>query len=164
MWRILEPGEVAVMDLTDSAKEIREGEALDEPVVKEYLRGAIPGLSGEMSIRQFPSGFSNLTYLVTYGDREMVLRRPPFGKKAKTAHDMHREFRILSALRPVYPYCPMPLAYCDDETVMGCPVYVMERIKGIILRKDMPKGLALSAADARQLCENLLDVQVAAFD
>lgn len=148
------------MDLTDSAKEIREGEALDEPVVKEYLRGAIPGLSGEMSIRQFPSGFSNLTYLVTYGDREMVLRRPPFGKKAKTAHDMHREFRILSALRPVYPYCPMPLAYCDDETVMGCPFYVMERIKGIILRKDMPKGLALSAADARQLCENLLDVQV----
>jgi aminoglycoside phosphotransferase (APT) family kinase protein len=90
----------------------------------------------------------------------MVLRRPPFGKKAKSAHDMGREYRILSALRPVFPYCPKPLAYTEDESVMGCPFYVMERIKGIILRKDLPKGMQLTAQEAARLCENLLDIQL----
>lgn len=85
------------------------------------MRGSIPGLSGEMIVEQFPSGFSNLTYLIRVGATELVLRRPPFGRKAKTAHDMGREYRILSALKGVYPYCPRPLLYTEDESVMGCP-------------------------------------------
>ena len=87
-----------------------------------------------------------------------MLRRPPFGRKAKTAHDMGREYRILKALHPVFPYCPKPLAYTEDESVMGCPFYAMERIRGIILRKNLTKGLEFTPDQMRSLCENLLDV------
>ena len=74
----------------DEATEVRQGEELDARKVETFLRDVVPGLEGEMTIQQFPSGASNLTYLVTLGDREMVLRRPPLGTKAKTAHDMGR--------------------------------------------------------------------------
>jgi aminoglycoside phosphotransferase (APT) family kinase protein len=111
-----------------------------------------------VTVEQFPSGYSNLTYLVRIGNRELVLRRPPFGRKAKTAHDMGREYRILKALNPVFPYCPKPLAYTEDESILGCPFYVMERIQGIILRKKLPEGLEFTPDQMRSLCENLLDV------
>lgn len=146
-------------DLTDRATTIRSGEELDAQKVLEFLKDSIPGLEGEIEIKQFPSGFSNFTYSVKVGDREMVLRRPPFGKKAKTAHDMGREYRILSALKPVFPYCPQPLVYSEDEAIMGSPFYVMERIHGIILHRDLPAGLELNAKDARKLSENLITVQ-----
>lgn len=146
-------------DITDRAVPIRSGEELDARKVLEFLKDSIPGLDSDIDIKQFPSGFSNLTYSVKVGDREMVLRRPPFGRKAKTAHDMGREYRILAALKPVFPYCPQPLVYTEDEAVMGCPFYVMERIQGIILRKDLPEGMELNAQDARTLSENLIRVQ-----
>lgn len=146
-------------DLTDRATSIRSGEELDSQKVLEFLKDNIPGLEGDIEIKQFPSGFSNLTYSVKVGDREMVLRRPPFGKKAKTAHDMGREYKILSALKPVFSYCPQPLAYTEDEAVMGCPFYIMERIPGIILRWDLPPGLEMDAKEARTLSENLIKVQ-----
>ncbi|MGE5371178.1 MAG: phosphotransferase family protein [Solirubrobacterales bacterium] len=146
-------------DVTDRATSIRSGEELDPKKVLEFLKDSVPGLNGEIEIKQFPSGFSNLTYSVKVGDREMVLRRPPFGKKAKTAHDMGREYKILSALKPVFPYCPQPLVYTEDEAVMGCPFYVMERIPGIILRRDLPKGMELNPKEARTLSENLITVQ-----
>ncbi len=146
------------MNLVDSPREVREGEALDTEKVGAYLREMIPDLTGAVEIKQFPSGFSNLTYSIRVGDREMVLRRPPFGKKAKTAHDMAREYRILSALHPVFPYCPKPLVFCDDPDIMGCDFYVMESIRGIILRKDFPEGLELGPQETRQLCENTIDV------
>jgi aminoglycoside phosphotransferase (APT) family kinase protein len=146
------------MDLTDKSTKVRQGEELDFKVVEHFLKDAIPGLSGDLVIEQFPSGFSNLTYLIKVGGTDLVLRRPPFGRKAKTAHDMGREYRILTALNPVFPYCPKPLVYTEDESVMGCPFYVMERIPGIILRKKLPKGLELSPSQMRILCENLLDV------
>ena len=144
----------------DEPVEVRSGEELDAKKVREYLLDGIPGLSGEIEIRQFPSGFSNLTYLVKIGEREMILRRPPAGKKAKTAHDMSREFRVLKNLKPYYRYCPEPLLYTEDESVMGCPFYVMERLKGIILRKNYPKGFTLSESDAGALCDRLVGVLV----
>jgi len=150
-----------MQEYIDKAAAPRTGEELDREKIKRYLLEAVPGLSGEFEISQFPSGFSNLTYFIKFGEREMVLRRPPFGRKAKSAHDMGREFRMLSALKPVYPYCPAPLAYSEDESVMGCPFYVMERIKGIILRKNVPRGLNLGLDGARALCRELVDVQVA---
>ncbi|HDM32901.1 MAG TPA: phosphotransferase family protein, partial [Deltaproteobacteria bacterium] len=101
----------------------------------------------------------NLTYMLSVGDRNFVLRRPPFGRKAKSAHDMSREYRILNALKDVFPYAPRPVAYTEDTSIIGCPFYVMERIEGIILRKDLPEGLHFTPDEARQLCENLLDVQ-----
>lgn len=146
-------------DLVDKPREIRPGEELDEAKVESFLKANIPGLSGKIEIRQYPGGHSNLTYSVRFGDRELVLRRPPFGTKAKTAHDMSREYRVLKALRPVFPYCPEPLLYTDDESILGCPFYVMEKIRGIILRKDMPPGLDLSAAQVRELFTNLIRVQ-----
>ena len=147
------------MDLTDKSAQVRQGEELDLRVVEGYLKDTIPGLSGDLVVEQFPSGYSNLTYLIKVGETDLVLRRPPFGRKAKTAHDMGREYRILSALNPVFPCCPRPLVYTEEESVMGCPFYVMERFKGIILRKNLPKGLTLSPDQMRTLCENLLDVQ-----
>ena len=146
--------------LVDEPTGIREGEELDSSAVEKFLKDAVPDLTGALSIRQFPSGFSNLTYFIRAGDREMVLRRPPFGKKAKTAHDMGREYRILSALYPVFPYCPKPLAFTEDPSVMGCPFYVMERIPGIIFRKDLPENMAFSPDQARKLCENMIDLHL----
>jgi len=146
------------MGIVDEPTVIREGEELDLARIESFLREKVEGANGPLEIKQFPSGFSNLTYMIRMGDKEMVLRRPPFGKKAKTAHDMKREFCVLSALYPVFPYCPRPLAFTDDEAIMGCQFYVMERIPGIILRKDLPPGMNLSAADARQLCINMIDL------
>jgi aminoglycoside phosphotransferase (APT) family kinase protein len=148
------------MDYIDKPKAIRKGEELDLKRVEEFLKDSIPGLTGELTVQQFPSGYSNLTYLIAVGDTELVLRRPPFGTKAKSAHDMGREYRMLKALKPVYPYCPNPMLYSEDDAVMGCPFYVMERLKGIILRKDLPAGMSLAPQDARTLCENLIKVQL----
>lgn len=146
------------MTIVDQPTAIREGEELDKRRIEAFLAETIQGADGPLQIKQFPSGFSNLTYMIRMGDAEMVLRRPPFGKKAKTAHDMRREYSILSALYPVFPYCPKPLAYTDNEDIMGCQFYVMERIPGIILRKDLPAGMTLSAQDARKLCANMIDL------
>jgi aminoglycoside phosphotransferase (APT) family kinase protein len=146
------------MEFTDKPTKVRQGEELDLKVIEAFLKDSIPGLAGEILVEQFPSGYSNLTYLLRVGERELVLRRPPFGRKAKTAHDMGREYRILKALNPVFPYCPRPLVYTEDASIMGCPFYVMERIKGIILRRSLPKGLEFTSDQMRSLCENLLDV------
>lgn len=146
------------MDYTDRATEIRKGEELDKVQVEAFLRDSIQGLQGEMVIKQFPSGHSNLTYLITFGDRELVLRRPPFGTKAKTAHDMGREYRVLHALKDTYPYCPRPLAYTEDTSIIAGPFYVMERIKGIIVRREFPPGLGHRPENVRNLCRKLMHV------
>lgn len=144
------------MEHMDQAVDVRKGEALDIHRVAAFLRDAVPGLDGPWTVRQFPSGASNLTYLVTAGGREMVLRRPPFGTKPKSGHDMQREYTVLKALGPAYPYCPRPLAYTDDPGVMGCPFYVMERIPGIVLRRDIPPALGLAPGDVTRLCRHLV--------
>lgn len=148
-------------DFTDPSRGIREGEQLDEQVVGDWLRAQVPGLEGGCTIRQFPGGSSNLTYHVIVGGREFVLRRPPFGKIAKSAHDMVREARILTRLKPVFPLVPAVAAVCEDESVMGVNFYVMERIKGIILRRDFPKGMTVTPELARRLSESLLDTLIA---
>jgi aminoglycoside phosphotransferase (APT) family kinase protein len=149
------------MNYIDKTKPIREGEDFETAKVEAFLKAAIPGLEGALTVEQFPGGHSNLTYLLKIGGRELVLRRPPFGRKVKTAHDMGREYRIQKSLKPVFPYCPEPLAYAEDESIIGCPFYVMERIRGIILRRDLPKGLSFSPQETRALCEKLMDVYAA---
>ncbi len=134
----------------------RPGEELDIVALGAYLRSALPGFDTPLEILQFPSGHSNLTYLLRAGGREIVLRRPPFGRKPKSGHDMHREWKILSALQDVFPYSPKPLAYCEDTAILGAPFYVMERIRGLILRRDPPPGV--SPAQMRRICENLIAV------
>ncbi len=146
------------MDITDKPVKMRTGEKLDAKKIEEFLKDNVPEIEGKLDIKQFPDGFSNLTYLIRAGAHDLVLRRPPFGTKAKSAHDMGREYRILSALHPVFPYCPKPLVYTEDESVIGSPFYIMERIPGIILRKDLPKGFTFTPEQARRLCENLIDL------
>jgi aminoglycoside phosphotransferase (APT) family kinase protein len=146
------------MTQLDQAKTVRPGESLDGERILDYLRTTLTGLDGPVKVNQFHSGFSNLTYLITVGETELVLRRPPFGKKARTAHDMNREFRILSALKPVFPYVPAPLSYCDDPAVMDVPFYVMERKQGVILRKELPETLGLDSQGAGRLCRRWVEV------
>ncbi len=149
------------MELRDQASEVRSGEELDTEKVETYLRDTIGHLAGKMSVRQFPGGYSNLTYLISFENREMVLRRPPFGAKAKSAHDMGREYRILKLLKPFYPFCPEPLAYCQDMDVTGCPFYVMERIQGIILRRNLPDGMVLTPAQVQRLFRKVVETHYA---
>ena len=140
------------MATLDQAHAVRDGESLDMGKIADYLKSTIPGLEGQVAVEQFHSGYSNLTYLIRIGDTDMVLRRPPFGKKARSAHDMHREYRILTALKPIFPYVPEPVAYCDDPAVMDVPFYVMQRLQGVILRKDPPRGMMLDTPTAAALC------------
>ncbi len=130
------------MNPVDEAVAVRAGEELDGGRLGAYLARHIPGLALPVAVRQFPSGFSNLSYLLTAGGREFVLRRPPAGTRPKSGHDMSREFRVLSALAPGFPECPRPIHYCADESVIGATFYVVERIRGIILRRDYPEDVA----------------------
>ncbi len=145
------------MEATDRATAVRSGEEIDANAVKTYLKDVITDLRGDIQISQFPSGFSNLTYLITAQDRQMVLRRPPIGANVTAGHDMGREFRVLSALHPVFPRCPRPLAFTEDESLIGAPFFVMEKVSGIILRKDLPASLCFSPDQAETLCKNLVD-------
>ena len=92
-------------------------------------------------VQQFRSGASNLTYLLKYPDRELVLRRPPVGTKAVSAHDMKREFLIQSRLKPVYDLVPNVVALCENHSILGSDFYVMDRIQGEIFRRDVPETL-----------------------
>lgn len=148
------------MALTDQTIVSREGEELDAVVVDQYLKKHISGLTGMPNIRQFPGGASNLTYSIEYPGRSLILRRPPFGHKAKSAHDMAREYRIINQLATHFPYCPKAYAHCTDTSVMGSEFYVMERIDGIILRADLPTELTLSTQDTESLCKSFIDTLV----
>ncbi|WP_296248126.1 phosphotransferase family protein [Pseudomonas sp. UBA4194] len=148
------------MALIDPSSQIRPGEELDASALDAYLKANLPDLEGAPRVSQFPGGASNLTYLLSYPARDLVIRRPPFGHKARTAHDMGREYRILSQLGSRFPYCPTALLYCTNEAVMGAPFYVMERIEGIILRADMPAELGMTPATTEALCKRFVDTLV----
>ena len=141
----------------DQPSAVRNGEELELSRLGPYLAEQL-GLDGEVEVLQFPSGFSNLTYLLRVGGRDVVLRRPPFGKKPKTGHDMKREHDVLEALKEAYPYCPKPLLYCDDKSVIGAPFYVMERIEGIIIRREFPADLDVSAEDVASIFDRVVEV------
>ncbi len=143
--------------LIDQPGAVRKGEELNAARVDAFIKAHLPALTGIPEVRQFAGGASNLTYLLRYPDRDLILRRPPFGHKAKSAHDMLREAKIMTALKPVYPYVPTVVAVCDDPAVMEADFYVMERINGIIPRQDLPEGLNLGVADTRRLCLNVID-------
>jgi len=141
----------------DKPSAIRPGEELDLGKLEPFLRSHFSGEAEPFIVQQYPSGHSNLTYAVQLGDQRMVLRRPPFGSKVKSAHDMGREFRVLSKLHAAYPPAPKVLLYCDDDSVLGAPFYVMEPINGIILRRDPPSDLQFTPQTARKICESFID-------
>ena len=121
---------------------VREGEELDAKAVERYLRERVGGLpEGELEVRQFPSGASNLTYLLKIEDWEGVLRRPPLGPVPPKAHDMGRESGVLMKLNVAFPLAPKPYFFCEDESVIGAPFYVMERRTGVVLDDSFPEGI-----------------------
>ena len=144
-------------DLLDHPTAIRSGEELDIAKLDLYLRRHFPNQTGAFQVRQYPSGHSNLTYSLHLGAKELVLRRPPFGSKVKSAHDMSREFRVLAKLHSVYSPAPEVLLYCADDSVLGAPFYLMEPIHGIILRSHLPAGLDFPAEKARRLSESFIE-------
>jgi aminoglycoside phosphotransferase (APT) family kinase protein len=144
-------------DFLDQPSTTRPGEELPLPQLEAFLLPHFPGSSGPLTVAQFPSGHSNLTYLLHLGNRIMVLRRPPFGSTVKTAHDMGREYRVLSKLHAAYPEAPRVLLFCDDKSVLGSPFYVMERIQGIILRKDPPQELSFAPDLARRVSGSFIE-------
>lgn len=149
--------------LLDQAKSVREGEELDLPAVDEWLKAHIPTLAEHSelpSVTQYSGGASNWTYCLDYPEQSLILRRAPKGTKAKGAHDMGREYRLQAALKPVYRYVPEMLAHCDDHQVTGAEFYVMEKLTGIIPRKNFPKAMALTPATTKQICTNVLDCMI----
>lgn len=140
----------------DRAGTVRVGEELDlarlQPFLVQYF-----GNSGLLSVKQFASGHSNLTYLLRLDNREVVLRRPPFGSKVRSAHDMSREYRVLSKLHAAYPLAPKALLYCDDLSILNAAFYLMEPIRGMILRRDPPLGVPFPPETARRLSESFVD-------
>ena len=127
---------------SDALIAVREGEELDLKILHEYLREKLTGTEGALAARQFGGGHANLTYLLQFGAAdnpvEYVLRRPPIGPVAKTAHDMGREYRALSSLYKAFPPAPRAYLYCDDPSVIGAPFFVMERRHGIVVRREVP--------------------------
>ena len=149
--------------MTDDTRPVRGEDAFDVEAVAAWLRqhAAAPWpdrLAGSPEVRQFPGGASNLTYLLAWPDAELILRRPPSGAKAPGAHDMGREYRIQSALAPVFPLVPEMVAHCADDAVIGLPFYVMTRVDGVIPRREL--GLDLTPEQTATLCGNVWDVLV----
>jgi aminoglycoside phosphotransferase (APT) family kinase protein len=148
----------------EGAGPVRDEDAFDVAAVAAWLREHAPEplrpeLEGTPEVRQFAGGASNLTYLLRYPGRELILRRPPSGTKARGAHDMRREHRIQDALKPVFPYVPTMVGFCDDESVVGAEFYVMERIDGVVPRGSMPAD-AVTREQARAMCLAMVDVLV----
>ena len=146
----------AVVEPPETAP-IRPGEQLDWPALDRYLRQQLPELSGELTVLQFPSGSANLTYLLRFGPQELVLRRPPFGVVAPGAHDMRREYRVLSKLWRVFDRAPRAYVFCDDHAVVGADFVVMERRRGEVIRGTIPASMAGHPDVGRRIALALVD-------
>ncbi len=144
----------------DQAVKIREGQSINTDSLETYLRNSMQLPVSHLEVLQFPSGYSNLTYLLKFGEKELVLRMPPKGVNIKSGHDMHREFRILSGLHPIYNKVPKPYLFCDDERILGAPFYVMERLRGIIYRGHTPKKLLPDPNQMKNLSEAFVNTLV----
>jgi aminoglycoside phosphotransferase (APT) family kinase protein len=154
---------------TSDAGSIRAGEELDTVALQRYLNQhlePIPALNSspnsavpaaDLRIEQFPGGHSNLTYLLKVRGREFVLRRPPFGPVAPTAHDMPREYRLLQSIHPVFSLAPRPYLLCEDLSVIGAPFYLMERRRGLVIRRETPVEIGVDLALRRRVSEAMID-------
>src|SRR5260221_6150597 len=140
-------------DGIDQPRAVRSGEELDTTRLEAFLKAHMPAFSGLLTVSQFPAGYSNLTYHLQLGDQEYVLRRPAFGAQIKSGHDLSREYRILSHLHSIYQQAPRALLFCEDESVIGAPFYIMERVKGAVLRVKGAAELDTSPNTMRQLSE-----------
>ena len=153
------------MSLIKDSIALRAGEELDLSALDQYLRFHLPrseyDSTASLELKQFPGGHSNLTYLIRYGETEFVLRRPPLGPVAPTAHDMPREYNLLSVIHPHFPLAPQPLLLCEDLAVIGAPFYLMERRQGLIVRQSLPDPFNEDLNARRRLSETVVDTLAA---
>ncbi|WP_194755875.1 phosphotransferase family protein [Aliidiomarina indica] len=145
----------------DRGVEVRAEEQFDLDAVDQWIKQRRPDITGQPELTQFPGGASNWTYRLAYTNADLILRRPPAGTKAKSAHNMQREHDLQLMLKKHYPVVPKMVGYCEDTSLIGVDFYVMERIEGIIPRKNMPRELNLSEAQVRQLCTAMIDQLIA---
>lgn len=138
-------------DVISEVADVRPGEELDWAALERHLRQRLPQLAGDFSVRQFPHGSANLTYLVHIGDDALVVRRPPFGHIAPGAHDMLREFTVLSRLHAAYPRAPLGLHYCADRAVIGSHFLVSEYRPGVVVWDHVPDSLAVGEEPGRRI-------------
>jgi aminoglycoside phosphotransferase (APT) family kinase protein len=131
---------------------VKAGEELDWQALDRHLKSVLPGLEGQPEISQFAGGNSNLTYRLQYVNDDLVVRRPPFGTKPKSAHSMIREYRIMNELKPVYPSVPDTLHYTDDESIIGSEFYVMRKVAGQVIKETLPPEWNFTAEDTRRFC------------
>jgi aminoglycoside phosphotransferase (APT) family kinase protein len=143
----------------DTPKEVRLGEELNPDALEIYLNQLFQTQHEKLRIEQFPSGYSNLTYLISFGERALVLRRPPRGaENIAKGHDMGREYNVLSVIHPYFNLTPKPLAYCDDKEIMGVPFFLMEQVKGSIIRAQ--DTLTWEASQIEHWCKNMVQTLV----
>ena len=145
------------MAVIDVGGAVRQGEELDVQAITNWLIQQNVNVEGPVQVTQYSGGASNWTYRLQYTNADLILRRPPQGTKAKSAHDMAREYHVQKALSEHYPVVPEMVALCQDESVIGCDFYVMKRLEGIIPRAKMPAELQLTESDIRTLCINVID-------
>lgn len=145
-------------------RQVRAGEQLDWAQLETWLRerlsaSDLPACDRHepMQVAQFAGGHSNLTYHVTFGATELVVRRPPFGPVAPTAHDMAREYRWLGAVHPVFPLAPRVYALCEDPAIIGSVFYVMERRHGLVVRDEEPLRIRNQPEVRRRVSLALVD-------
>jgi len=132
---------------------VREEDRFDIAKMHAWLR---PFISDDEppEVLQFRNGASNLTYLLRYASKDLVLRRPPVGTKAISAHDMKREYLIQSRLQPTFELVPDMIALCEDQSIMGSDFYVMERVEGQIFRRDIP--IEITAKNISVMADSLI--------
>jgi aminoglycoside phosphotransferase (APT) family kinase protein len=135
---------------------IRRGHEIDRDVLESYLVANLPGFHGPLDIRQFEGGQSNPTYFLSTPGGDYVLRKKPPGQLLPSAHQVDREYRVMTALKttgvPVPPTCVM----CADERVIGTPFFVMGCVDGRVFRQPHLPGV--SAADRAAMYEDMADV------
>jgi aminoglycoside phosphotransferase (APT) family kinase protein len=145
---------------------VRPNEELNLDALGAYLRQELPlpasnrEANPQVEVEQFPGGHSNLTYLIRFGDEEFVLRRPPIGPVAPTAHDMPREYKLLQAVHPHFPLAPKPVLLCEDASITGAPFYLMERRRGLIVRHRIPPEIGDDSNVRQRVSEAVVDTLV----
>lgn len=144
-------------DQNSDTIQVRVDEQFDAEKLAAYLKNRLPGATHSPLVRQFSGGVANLTYLLDFGAHQYVLRRPPLGPVAKSAHDMGREYKVLSVLHQVFSYAPRAFLYCDDQSIIGADFFVMERRQGIVVRRSMPPEFATLPDAPRRISEALVD-------
>ena len=145
------------MSVIDVGGTVRAGEELDINAIETWLKMQGVELLGQAEVTQYSGGASNWTYRLNYSNTDLILRRPPKGTKAKSAHDMAREYHVQKNLIPFFPFLPTMVALCQDQSVIGSDFYVMQRIKGIIPRAKFPPELQFGEQQVNQLCINVID-------